>query len=133
MDAKDRVLENKLMGHCCSETIMNMALEDMGRDKEERRALVKSMGAFCGGLHEGLACGTLCAAKAVLFLAEEDYLTAKEGVGAEIMSWFKERFGNWNCADILDGDMGLKQTLCPVIIEDTYHKLTEILEDIGVL
>ena len=131
MDAKERVLENKLMGYCCSQTIMNMCLEDMGWDREERRVLVKSMGAFCGGLHEGLACGTLCAAKAVLFLADEDYPTAKEGTGPEIMRWFKERFGHWDCDVLLEGDMGRKQTLCPVIVEDTYIKLRDMLEDLG--
>jgi len=131
MDTKERVFENKRKGHCCSESIMNMALEDMGWPPEERIHLVKSMGAFCGGLHEGLACGTLCAAKAVLFLAEEDYITTKEGTGAELMLWFKERFGAWDCSDLLEGDMGRKLTLCPIIIEDTYKKLHEILEDIG--
>jgi len=133
MDTKERVFDNKLMGYCCSESVMNMALEDMGWDQEERRPLVKSMGAFCGGLHEELTCGSLCAAKAVLFLAEKDYASAKEGSGAELMLWFKERFGSWTCADILDGDLSRKQTLCPSIIEDTYIKLRDMLEDIDVI
>jgi len=133
METKERVLENKLMGYCCSQSIMNMCLEDMGWEPEERLPLIKAMGAYCGGLHEGLACGTLCAAKAVLFLAEEDYIAVKEGSGAEIMLWFKERFGHWNCADLLEGEMERKKTLCPVIIEDTYIKLRDMLEDIGAI
>jgi len=131
MDVKDRVFENKLMKHCCSETIMNMALEDMGWEEEDRRAPVKSMGAFCGGLHEGLACGALCAAKAALFLAEKDYPTAKNESGPELMAWFNERFGHWDCHSLLEGDMSRKQTLCPVIVEDTYLKLRDMMEDIG--
>ena len=133
MDVKDRVAENKLTGHCCSESIMKMALEDMGWEEEEKRNLIKAMGAFCGGLHEGLACGTLCAAKSVLFLAEEDYISTKEGSGAELMQWFKERFGHWNCAELLEGEMERKQTLCSINIEDTYIKLRDILEDIGAI
>jgi len=134
METKERVFEEKVVNkHCCSESIMNMALEDMGRSPEERRGLVKSMGAFCGGLHEGLACGTLCAAKAVLFLAEEDYDKAHDELGPELMLWFRERFGAWNCHELLEGDISRKATLCPIIVEETYIKLRDMLEDAGVI
>ena len=128
MDTKERVFENKLMGYCCSESIMKMALEDMGREGEDRDVLIKAMGAFCGGLREGLACGTLCAAKAVLYIAEESYEKAHDELGPEIMLWFKEQFGHWNCADLLEGDESRKQTLCPLIVEETYVKLREMLD-----
>ena len=133
MDTKDRVFEGRLKGFCCSENIMNMFLEDMGRPEDERRDLVKAMGAFCSGLHEGLACGTLCAAKAALFIAAEDRNIAREELGPEMMEWFRERFGSWDCADILEGDDTRRQTLCPIIVEDTYIKLRDMLEDAGVL
>ena len=131
MDVKERIFEGKLKGYCCSENIMDMALEDMGRDVEQRQLFVKSMGAFCGGLHEGLACGTLCAAKAALWLAAEDSGKVCGELGPELMEWFRERFGAWDCADLLEGDESRRQTLCPVIIEDTYLKLRDMLEDIG--
>jgi len=131
MDVKDRVIENKLNGHCCSESIMKMALEDMGWEEDAQKALIKAMGAFCGGLQKELTCGSLCAAKAVLFIAEEERETAREVSGPELMEWFKERFGTWTCADILEGDMSRKQTLCPSLIEETYIKLRDMLEDIG--
>ena len=131
MDVYERVMNNKLEGHCCSESIMKMALEDIGWEEECKKALIKAMGAFCGGLHEELTCGALCAAKAVLFLVAEDKDAAKEGPGPELMAWFKERFGTWTCADILEGDMSRKQTLCPTLTRDTYIKLRDMLEDIG--
>ena len=131
MDIKERVLNENLRGHCCSETIMNMALADMGRNEEERHDTVKAMGAYCGGLHVGLVCGTLCGAKSVLFIAEEDYEKAHDELGPELMAWFKERFGSWNCADLLEGDQSRKLTLCPTIVEDTYVKLYDMLEEIG--
>jgi hypothetical protein len=133
MDASERLFEEQLKGHCCSEAIMNMALEDMGWTEEDRSPLVKAMGAFCGGLQEGLACGTLCAAKAVLFLAEKDYHIAQNELGPELMAWFKERFGSWNCLDILEGDATRKPTVCPPLIEGTYNKLRDMLEDIGTI
>jgi len=131
MDTNERVLNNKLNGYCCSESITQMALEDMGWEPEDQEPMIKAMGAFCGGLHEGLACGALCAAKAALFLAAEDHDEAKNELGPELMSWFKERFGAWDCADLLEGDQERKLTLCPSIIEETYTKLYDMLEDIG--
>ena len=133
MDTKERVLDGILNKYCCSENIMNLFLEDMGRAPEERADLVKAMGAFCGGLREGLACGALCAAMAALFIAEEDYDRAREDLGPDMMGWFKERFGAWNCAELLEGDESRRMTLCPVIVEETYDKLLDILEDIGVI
>jgi len=133
MDIKERLFEEKLKGHCCSEAIMNLALEDMGWAPEDRRPLVKSMGAFCNGLDENLACGTLCAAKAVLFLAEENRYKAIESLGPELMEWFKESFGSWNCWDLIEGDVYRKPAVCPAIVENTYIKLREMLENIGAI
>ena len=133
MDVKERVFDNKLMGYCCSESIMNMALEDMGREQEDRADLIKAMGAYCGGLHEGLACGTLCAAKAALFIAGSDNPKVQSELGSELMRWFMERFGAWNCTELLEGDESRKLTLCPIIVEDTYTKLKDMLEDIGAI
>lgn len=133
MDTKERVIEEKMRGYCCSESIMSMCLEDMGWAPEDKDFMIRPMGAFCGGLHEGLACGTLCAAKAVLWLAEEDKNKAREELGPELMSWFKERFGAWNCSELIEGDQTRKLTLCPIIIEDTYVKLRDMLEDIGAI
>ena len=131
MEIKQRIHEENLKGHCCSEIIMNMALVDMGRGEEERRDAVWAMGAFCNGLHEGLVCGTLCAAKAALSIAEEDYDIAHEDFGPELMAWFKDRFGTWSCAELLAGDESRRLTFCPVIVEETYHKLYSMLSDIG--
>ena len=133
MDVKERVFEGKLKGYCCSENIMDMALEAMGWDEERRQPLVKSMGAYCGGLHEGLACGALCGAKSALWLAVEDGVRAHDELGPELMGWFRERFGSWECDDLLEGDLSRRQTLCPVIVEDTYVRLVDMLEDIGVI
>ena len=131
MDTSDRLFEEQLKSHCCSETIMNLALEDMGWEEDARRLHVKSMGAFCGGLHEMLTCGSLCAAKAVLFLVETDGEKTSKELGAELMAWFKERYGTWTCRELLEDDPARKPSVCPGIIEETYIKLHEMLEEIG--
>ena len=130
MDAKERILLEKLKGHCCSESIMAMFLEDAGRENGD---LVKAMGAFCGGLREGLVCGTLAAAISVIFLAAESYEQARDELRPEMMKWFLGRYGSYSCADILDGDETRKLTHCPTIVEETYCKLIEMLEDAGIL
>lgn len=130
MDTKERVLDERLKKHCCSESVMNMCLEDMGWSEEAREPIVRAMGAYCGGFKAGLACGALCAGKAALFIAEQDRGKAHDELGPEMMEWFRDRFGAWNCAELLEGDESRKQTLCPVIIEETYLKARDILEDI---
>ena len=126
-DMKERVLMEKLRGRCCSESIMAMFLEDTGRENEE---LVKAMGAFCGGMREGLVCGALAAAISVIFTAAESYEQARDELRREMMSWFLNRYGSYSCADIIDGDETRKITYCPIIVEETYCKLTELLEDV---
>jgi len=130
MDIKERILEEKLKGRCCSESIMAMFIEDADKKNDD---LVKAMGAFCGGLREGLVCGTLAAAVSVIFVIAENYGQARDELRPEIMKWFLDRYGSYSCEDILDGDETRKITLCPTIVEETYCKLIEMLEDAGVL
>jgi len=130
MDLKERVLLEKLKGHCCSESIMAMFLEDTGRENND---LVKAMGAFCGGLRAGLVCGTLAAAISALFTAAESYEQARDELRPEMMEWFLNQYGSYSCEELLDGDETRRLTLCPTIVEETYCKLIEILEDAGAL
>ena len=127
MDVKERVLMEKLKRHCCSESIMAMFLQDSGRENEE---LAKAMGAFCGGMRAGLVCGTLAAAICVIFVASESYEQACDELRSEMMNWFLNRYGSYSCADIIDGDETRKITYCPIIVEETYCKLMEMLEDV---
>ena len=126
MDVKERIFEEKLRGRCCSETIMAMFLKDTGRDDG---SLVKAMGAFCGGMSEGLVCGTLAAAVSAIFVTAGNGGQARSELRPEMMKWFLERYGSYSCEDLLGEDETRKITLCPIIVEETYCKLIEILED----
>ena len=130
MDMKERVLGERLKGHCCSESIMAMFLEDTDKNNDD---LVKAMGAFCGGLRQGLVCGTLASAAGVIFVAAESYEQARDELCPDLMKWFLDRYGSHSCADLLDGDETRKITLCPIIVEETYCKLVEMLEEAGIL
>jgi C_GCAxxG_C_C family probable redox protein len=130
MDMKERILGEKLKGHCCSESIVAMFMEDSDRECGD---LIKAMGAFCGGMREGLVCGTLAAAVSVIFVAAENYEQARDELRPEMMKWFLDRYGSYSCADILDGDETRKITHCPIIVAETYQKLIEMLEDAGAI
>ena len=127
---KERILGEKLRGHCCSESIMAMFLEDAGRENDD---LIKAMGAFCGGMREYLVCGTLAAAISVIFVAAESYEQARDEMRPKMMKWFLESYGTYSCEELLDGDETRRLTLCPTIVEETYCKLIEILEDAGAI
>lgn len=128
MDIKERILVERLKGHCCSESIMSMFMDDSGREND---GLIKAMGAFCGGLREGLVCGALAAAVSVIFTVAESREQARDELRPEMMKWFHDRYGSYSCADLIDGDETRKTTLCPIIIEETYCRLLEMLEDTG--
>jgi len=126
MELQDRIFSLAAQGLCCSEILMQMTLEDLGRGAEADKDLIKAMGAFCEGLHVGSACGTFCAANSLCYIASENKAAAG-GAALDFAAWFKERFGAYNCADLLDGDVSRKMTLCPQIIAESYAKLGEIL------
>ena len=118
---------------CCSESVMLCLLQDMECDEARARDLVRAMGAFCGGMGEGLLCGALAGGVAAMYVAVDDYRQAKEELRPEIAAWFRERFGSTECADILEGDDTRIFTLCPGIMAEVYEKVRDVLEDAGAL
>ncbi|MDR0817436.1 MAG: C-GCAxxG-C-C family protein [Clostridiales Family XIII bacterium] len=118
----ERLFEEKLKGRCCSQTIVSLCLEDMGKENED---LVSAMAAFCNGMGRGKICGTLAAAVAVLQVADPDATTNNTQV--EFMDWFEDRFGGYDCSELIGDDPVLKQELCPRIVLETYLKLREYI------
>jgi hypothetical protein len=114
----------KLKGYCCSQIIMALGLEDLGRENED---LIAAMGAFCNGMEEGKLCGTLAAAVALLFLV--DARAAADGLRAEIMDWFFDCFGGYDCDEITGGNAMNRISICPGMVVQTYEKLQELLEE----
>ncbi|MDR1795873.1 MAG: C-GCAxxG-C-C family protein [Clostridiales Family XIII bacterium] len=133
MDVQERIFAQKVKGQCCSEIIAAMCLADLGREGADECDLVKAMAAFCEGMGEGQLCGTLAAATAMLFVGAEDKAQAARELLPEMMNWFYDRFGAYTCADLIAGEEMRKLSLCPGMIEETYLKLREMLEDAGAL
>lgn len=124
MKPSERILNYKLKGYCCSQIIVAMILEDLGRDNED---LISAMGGFCNGLESGENCGTLLASVAMLHMV--DPKAADMELRAEFMDWFYDAYGSYNCCDIVHDDPGQKMEICGAMIENCYNMLYEMLED----
>jgi hypothetical protein len=118
MSIQERLFEQRLKNHCCSQTIMALSLEDLGKENED---LVQAMAAFCNGMGKGKICGTLAAAIAVLHVA--DPKGAVEQNQEELMDWFLDRFGGYDCEEIVHDDPLEKIRICPMLVEETYEQL----------
>lgn len=124
MDINERLINANLKGLCCSQTIMSLCLEDIGKGNED---LIKAMAAFCNGMGEGSICGTLAAAVAALYVI--DGQAAEEYRQEELMSWFLERYGGYDCQDIIHNDPVKRIEMCPIIVLETYVRLREYIFD----
>jgi hypothetical protein len=126
--SESRVQDALLRGLCCSEAILALCLEDLGKENED---LVRSMKAFCEGMGEGQVCGTLAAAVAALYVADipaGDLTSMRQ----DLMDWFYDRFGALTCEGLVGGDPYKKIEFCPGCVAETYAKLREdFLADCG--
>jgi hypothetical protein len=122
MELQERLFESKLKGYCCSQTIMALCSEDLGKEHSD---LVTAMAAFCNGMGHGKICGALAAAVAALYVA--DAPAAQDHRQDNLMDWFSDRYGGYDCFDIIHDDALKRVHLCPVIVKETYERLRELL------
>jgi hypothetical protein len=122
MDFSERIFDMKIKGYCCSQIIMAMGLEDMGKENGE---LVAAMRGLCNGMEAGKACGTLSAVLCLIYLAlpGRDADECRE----EFMCWFIDCFGGCDCDEITGGDPAKKLSICPSLVAGSYAKLYEVL------
>lgn len=121
-----RIMELKYQGYCCSQIIMQMGLEGIGKENED---LITAMKGLCDGVYCGEICGTLSAASCLL------YLIGKDQAGElydELRDWFLECYGSLKCNDIIEGNPLKKSVICGDLVENTYLKLAEMFEDRGI-
>jgi hypothetical protein len=110
-----------MSGLCCSQAIARLCLEDMGRTNDE---LVASMRAFCDGMGEGKICGTLAAAAAMLYVADEP-ADEPGRMRRDLTDWFYDRFGGLDCEELVHDDPFQKMEFCPACVVETYLKLRD--------
>lgn len=120
---KDRILDLNMQGYCCSQIIMQIGLDNLGKENTD---LIVAMKALCNGLQEGKLCGCLTAASCVLYLADSERAATR--LNTELMEWFDDTFGALDCNDLLEGNPLNKIEKCPMIIEATCKKLEDLLD-----
>ena len=127
-DLDVRVDELFLRGRCCTQIMVQLALEERG---EENAQMVEAVGALCVGLFDGLVCGALTGgALAMAILAGE----LPDGVlVAELVEWFRHEYDLIDCDFVSGGDPSVRFTRCPGMVAATYAEAKAILHTHGLL
>jgi hypothetical protein len=120
-DPGERARYALMSGLCCSQVIAKLCLEDLGKENDD---LVASMKAFCEGMGEGRICGTLAAAAAMLYVADRP-ADDPARMRRDLMDWFYDRFGGFDCEELVHGDPFKKIEFCPECVIGTYLKLRD--------
>jgi len=127
-DLDVRVNELLLRGRCCTQIMVQLALEERGQDNAQ---MVEAVGALCVGLYDGLVCGALTGGALAMAILAGD---RPDGVlVAELVDWFRGEYEMIDC-DVLTGDdPSVQFTRCPGMIAATYAEARTILQTHGLL
>ncbi|MBQ8974758.1 MAG: C_GCAxxG_C_C family protein [Oscillospiraceae bacterium] len=113
--------------YCCAPVMFKTALD---LEDEECEIATNAMKGLCGGMKSGMVCGVLTGACCMIsYLAPED----ADDIIPELTKWFTQemtdRYGGYNCADIRKTPEDIVK--CQNIMEQTYQKCMELLEEKG--
>lgn len=136
-----RMMELGGRGYCCSQILMLLALDEMGRENPD---LVRASAGLCNGLGDcsgpcGVLTGAACllalhGAKGTDFEESDDRLPL---MLEQLRTWFTDQvagqFGGVACADILEGECGgPNPERCGGLVADAYARVREILVENGI-
>lgn len=137
-----RMLELYRQGFNCSQILLLLGLEALGKSKPD---LVRAMTGLGGGLgFSGKTCGALTGGVCLLGLyagrgtPEEEEHDRFLLMVEELVQWFDEEtgrtYGGINCAEILGDELANKAVSlkCGNIVSSTYTKVNEILISNGI-
>lgn len=129
---RDILRLNQLLqsGKCCSQVFVDLGVEFQGGKNPQLEA---AAAALCLGVRSGLTCGALTGAAMLLSLFDTE-LAISELI-PELVEWFQETYtesyGGIDCDSILEKNPANKLFRCNALIENTYRKARELLEDAG--
>lgn len=127
-DVARRVSALGLAGRCCTQIMVQMALDESGA---EDPLMVDAVGALCLGLSAGRTCGALTGG--LLALALRGSAPVDSELGRQLVEWFEGENGTLECDELLKGDPAARLTVCPAIVSRTYEEVTRLLETRGPL
>jgi len=137
----ERMLQLSTQGFACAQIMMQLILE--GESKEDPD-LIRSLGALNNGLRDsGSICGALLGGACIISyyagqgqveeLADPDF----DLMVQKLYEWFAEemtsRYGGITCTSLLKDDQSNKLTVCPAVVEETFNKALEILDEYDLL
>lgn len=119
----DELLQYRLKGYCCSQIITDMGLRAMNKENPD---YVKASAGLCFGLGRGKDCGIVSAALCLMYLADPE--AAERGLADDFVDWFESQFDSINCEALLDGNLLNKVEKCPMMIEASFAKLSDLMD-----
>ena len=130
-----RIVELAGQGFFCSQILLQMGLDALGRENPE---LIKAIGGLPGGLGFcGKNCGALTGGSCLISLyagkgtPEETPDTRLNEMISELVKWFEETYGSVyggiNCSDLIENNPANMKERCPKMVLATYEKVSEIL------
>lgn len=117
------ILELKLRGYCCSQIIMEMGLRRLNKENPD---LIAAMAGLCNGFWQGKTCGIYSACICLLYMVDAE--EAERYNRAAFGEWFEDLFGDTECDALLEGNPMNKIEKCPMMLEASFTKLSELLE-----
>lgn len=139
MDELERIKELKQQGFYCSQILVILGMDLMGKENPD---LVRSMNALAGGIGwSGELCGALTGGACLTGLyagkglPEETEDWRLNAMLNDLVSWFEaevgSQYGGIRCEDILQSDRTNIPTRCPHIVVNTFQKVKELLVENG--
>ncbi|WP_319466296.1 DVU_1555 family C-GCAxxG-C-C protein [uncultured Pseudodesulfovibrio sp.] len=134
-----KMMELAGKGYCCSQIMVQLALEEMDRENPD---LVRAVAGLCNGLGDCSGpCGVYTGATLLLGLHAgkgtdmEEVDDCLSLMLEELRGWFvaaTTQYGGTSCGDILEGNCGQPNTArCGGLVSEAYAKVREILAGNG--
>ncbi|MFV0361883.1 MAG: DVU_1555 family C-GCAxxG-C-C protein [Suipraeoptans sp.] len=134
MELRERIDELLKQGYHCSQIMMQLSLDL--RQKEEPFTM-RALGALGGGMFAQRTCGTLTGGVAMLssyFKRDDNDPEPVEyrELAKELVERFEETNGSLECRELVEFNMESIMSYCPALLERTFIKCLEILEEHGI-
>lgn len=134
MDDLDRILELGRERYQCSQILVQLGLEMLGRENPE---LVRAMHGLCAGMSAGETCGALTGGACLLGLyagrgePDEDDDPRLLFMLEEFVDWFRDgygqEYGSLRCDDIVGPCAQHLADRCPAMVDGVFRKVKDLL------
>jgi len=131
------MLQLSSQGFACAQIMMQLVLDSENKEDPD---LIRSIGALNNGLRDsGSLCGALLGGACVISFyggqgqADELPDPAYDQIVQEFFGWFNaemtQRYGGIACTTLLDNDQRNKLKVCPAVVEESFNKALELLDE----